>query len=533
MKYRTYKNIVMHMVVACILFMQVTAQENLQTIDVPDVSTAIGGESQSIDENAIPDFTLILPEAETDFLLTLELPDENELGEAGSDAIALEEKSRFSLEGKIGGGYPGYFLGDINITQYNDENPFKVQFSHVTQNGLGRHLPSDGYTKSETFLFGESTFIFNEQYSLQVSAQYETGSTGFQNNSPLFYLSSNQDVRANAQFDIVTQGNWQIGLFADADLMNRFLGHKTDTPLSITTNSNAFGLDAGISFGKVFEPLSFASSFAYNFFSLDESLANRIDLDIGFLIPMGEYLKLDSSIGLVYEESLNVPVLVPFSLAFNYIAPSFEASISGGMTSEQINYADLQKKYPFTHIAKGISERAQWYSSIDMNVPFTNASGFSLVANFEKTAFSHGYILPDYENENSASGLYEFIEKDMILLDTDISATTSIGVFGFLAGWRASWLDVLPEENAHEVYVSASATSDKNDWGAQFTIVESFFGDYVPNFGLTAFFNVSPVLQLELQLEDFVKLVTGADRTFAGKYVTNSSFVGLFARLYL
>ncbi len=532
MNYRKYAAIVLGVFFTQLLVSQEAVQEATQVIAVPNVSTAIGGENVSIDESAVPDFSLILPEPETDFLLTLDILDADESVTADAETLVEKEMATLSLEGIVGGGYPGYFLGDIDLSQNNEKNPFKVHFSHITQNGLGTHLPSAGYTNSETFLFGESTYIFSDQYALNMNARYETGTVGLQNKSPLFYLNAHQVVHANVGFDITTASNWNIGLFANGEWMNRYLGHKSAVFADVQSDSDAFAITTGLSFDREFSKLDFFTTLDYGFSTLHNDIANRVGFDIGLGVPMQD-VSIDASVGIIYEQDLNLPVLVPFSLSFSYNSPSLELSLSGGMASEQVDYVGLQKKYPFTDIIDTITEQAQWFSAFDFNMPLLKQSSISAKVNFEKTAFDQGYLLPDFENENSVTGLYPFTLQDAVFFDTDLSFTTNHDIFGFLAGWKASWLDVLPEENAQEVYVAASVTSKNDTWGAQLSVTESFLEDYMPNIGLTAFASVSSMFQIELRLEDVVKLVSSEDRKYAGKYVTDSGFVGLFARLYL
>ena len=53
-----------------------TAKETQSTeedIQIPDVSTTIEGGTSSLDPQAVPDFTLILPQADPDYLLSVKL----------------------------------------------------------------------------------------------------------------------------------------------------------------------------------------------------------------------------------------------------------------------------------------------------------------------------------------------------------------------------------------------------------------------------------------------------------------------------
>ncbi len=139
----------------------------------------------------------------------------------------------------------------------------------------------------------------------------------------------------------------------------------------------------------------------------------------------------------------------------------------------------------------------------------------------------------DVDFGNLHSGLYPMQICDVFQLKTNIAFGSNYGIFGLLTGWNASWLDVLVDEHEHELYVSASAISKDNFFGAQLTLTETLFEDYIPILDLTLFINATSAITVELQVEDFVKLVTGKDRMFAGEYVTDTGYIGLFAKIKL
>ncbi len=510
----------------------VFSQENEDSIAVPDVSTAIGSSEVSIEENAVPDFTLIFPDVETDFLLSLDVPEVNDIAESDiEDGTSEKTDTSFSLEGIVGGGYPGYFLGDINVQQYDGDTPFAVQFSHESQNGLGSHLPSDGYTHSETMLFGEMIFPIAELQSLKINANYENSNDGFQNKSPLFYQSSTEVVNANITYGFITKNYWDIGMSATGQWMNRYLGRKTTT--SEKSSFDAFALGGIFSFGKNFDVVDFYTIAEYTYLDLSLESSHRINFDIDMAFDIKDNFSIDTSLGLVYEKNLSVPVLVPFSVSLQYSDSSVRAMLSGGMQSDQIDYVQMQKKYPYTNIEDGTSEQASWFSTFDIVTPVFEGVTLMAKVHFESTAFNQGYLLPDYANENTVTGLYNLVVQEKTMFDTDIAFSLNKGLYGFKAGWNASWIDVLPEEDRQELFVSASVTDSDNDWGAQLSVTETLFSDYVPIIDCTAFVRLNTMLQLELQVIDIVKLISQEDRSVSGKYVSNTGFVGLFARLYL
>ncbi len=517
-----------------IVFLQEIIDEVPQEIDLPDVSTAIGAGESTIDEESIPDFTVILPEVETDFLLTLDLPRET-IEDDVAIASEKEESTSMSLEGLVAGGYPGYFLADIGISQYDEKNPFAINFSHFSQNGFGSHSASDGYTKNDTSLTGQATVYSDDIYSLQLEGSYEQGSTGLQNKSPLFYESANTDIEGELVFSIFFPSQWRLSFLGGGEWANRYLGLLKDSASDIQKNGTYSDARAEFSFGKKFTNVDFNLGTEYQYSSLDEKSAHRVSFLTDIQYEISEKLFISGDIGVIYEEKLNIPVLVPFSVLVGYTVPNIDFDFSFGMKSAQADYAYLQERYPFVQFPQEIHEEASWFALLDTSVPLFTNSVLNAKMHFQNTAFNQGIYQPVYEDafRNAETGLYLIQILDMQTLDTDVSYGLSEGIFGVLAGWSASWLDVLPEENEHEVYVSASVTSKDNNVGAQLTVTEAFFTDYTPIIDLKAFATVTPELQLEIQVNDLAKLVTGSDRNYAGNYVTDTGFIGLFARLYL
>ncbi len=515
------------------LFSQELEQDDSQVIAVPDVSTAIGGEDASIDEGAIPDFTLVLPEVETDYLLTLDLPEVAETTNENSETS--EAQNYFSLEGVVGGGFPGYFLGDIRISQYSDTNPFNVNFSHVSKNGFGAHSASDGYTKSSTLLSGKALMLMSEMYSFEVEGSYIQGATGLQNKSPLFYQSANTGLEGIATFSVIFPSQWNINFHAGGEWANRYLGRLTQNTLGKQSSGTFSRIDAGFSFGKSATALDFSVITDYNYSILDSSQSHRFSLNSNIQSQVTENFFIKGDFGVIYEENLNAPVLLPFSLLVDYALPNIALDFSAGMKSAQVDYAYLQKRYPFSDFPKTNHEESAWFALLNATIPLLKNSVLNTTVKFENTAFNQGVYLPVYEDNSQDinSGLYAMQITDMLILDTDVSFGVNKGIFGFLAGWNASWIDVLPEENTHEVFVSASVISNDDTIGAQLSVTEAFFEDYTPIVDLKTFMRVTPEIQIELQISDLAKLVTGNDRSYAGEYVTDTGFIGLFVHLYL
>ncbi len=342
-----------------------TSQENNEkeeSIAIPDVSTAIDLESASIEEDAIPDFTQILPVTETDFLLTLDLPEIS-----GALDIPVEEEDKkqndefFFIEGVVGGGFPGFFLGDLFLTGYNKTNPFSIQFSHFSQTGLGSHRASDGYTQSNTSLSGETAIHFNDMYSLKVKSGYEQASVGLQNKSPLFYQSVHNGINGKAMFSVEFPSLWHIHMSVGGEWANRYLGLLNENVTMEQESGIYYDTNVGFSFGKDLSRIDFDVLTEYQYSMLDKLYAHRVFLNANIESYLTEELLLGGDIGLLYEKNVSVPVLLPFSIFIDYNTSSLDINFSLGMSSTQVDYANIQKKYPFAMFPQTIHEEATWF----------------------------------------------------------------------------------------------------------------------------------------------------------------------------
>lgn len=514
-----------------------TTEQSIDTIDIPDVSTTIGGIEIPVDKDAIPDFTLILPESEPDFLLTLELPnpDITEFDATNEDDIGEEIiPSTIALEGVIGGGYPGYFLGEFSIFENTGKSPFEIQFLHEAQSGFGSEPSSEGYNKSNTSIFGQITALFADNYSLAGSAWYDTGSVGLQGKTPELYLAVQQFVGAKLLFDISLPAFWSLDFYADASFANRYLGFITTPVINIPTDFDVFTTNAGFSLDwtPAFIDLNLDATYRYSRLDAQSVVSNhRVNFDVGVAVPIKDVLTLAGKIGLVYVKDLSIPVLVPFSIIVDFTPPYMNLSFFGGMKTEQTDIAYLQKHYPFAHLPNALYEQSEWFVNLDTTIPFFKNFTAKGVLSFETTSFDQGRLLPNYTSPNATSQMYDSSVRNLFIFDSDLGISGEFGMFGFSIGWDAAWFDVLPEENAHELYLTGSVTSSQGLWGVQLGITEAF-GDYVPDVSFSAFYNIAPSFQLELKLTDAIKLFSGKTRTDAGHFVTDSGYIALFAKLY-
>ena len=82
----------------------------------------------------------------------------------------------------------------------------------------------------------------------------------------------------------------------------------------------------------------------------------------------------------------------------------------------------------------------------------------------------------------------------------------------------------------HSLSVKLGVADENGSWGAETEVGISFLGE-VPNLGFTTFYKLTNSMSLELELADFIKLVTGSDRHHCGNYIQKGGYAGDFIEL--
>lgn len=108
----------------------------------------------------------------------------------------LERQRQFFAQGLVGGGFPGDFIGDFSVYKSIGENPFKIEFSHLSKNGYGKHKAGDGFFNSSTRLFAEKT-ITAKSTDFVIGGEYKKNEIGLQSVSPFFYDLNSQEAFGN------------------------------------------------------------------------------------------------------------------------------------------------------------------------------------------------------------------------------------------------------------------------------------------------------------------------------------------------
>jgi len=514
-----------------------------EQISLPDVSTKLDLEKQNIDDAAIPDFTQILPDSDTS-------SDELPVLQDGTDTdIALEAISQKTdtveippvyLEGVIGGGYPGIFIGNFNVYQTAGDNPFSVLFSHEAVNGYGQHEASDGFNNSETSLVGSKFLKISDKVTFDGTAEYNTSTWGLQSLSDYFYNMSRQYIGGEGTLSTQVNDIFSVQTNVDASYVTRFAGFAGDIdtstetiytgPTLITASPTITGI---IKKNKLY--LDFGGS--YKFASLDSSVDDNDgylqhgQIDTSVMYSFSESIEAKAGIGGSYSNNATTNTTVPFYLGIDIVEPFLTVKLNGGMNSSQTDISSLQEKYPFVHFEKVPKEESNWFGSLDAHVPFMQSFATNLAVDFSKTAFGNERLCPDY-SEQDASGMYSSVYKDMTELNSELSFSMQFGRVGIDTGWNAKWLDKIDDENEHEVFGNISYTSNAGKGGAQLIILQSIIDADTPDISCSAFYHFAQPFQVELSFDDILLLFTGEDRLIAGDYCGQGGSVSLLMKLF-
>ena len=102
-----------------------------QSIELPEVTTVISGETEKAGQDTLPDFSdvLKLPKGSGGVEPLLPEVETGATTEVAAGKTKPVEKSVYA-EGLLGGGYPAFFTGNISVARTTGASPFKFSFEH-------------------------------------------------------------------------------------------------------------------------------------------------------------------------------------------------------------------------------------------------------------------------------------------------------------------------------------------------------------------------------------------------------------------
>jgi hypothetical protein len=506
-----------------------------QEITLPDVSTQIQGESSQLDPDAIPDFTPLFPSV--DAVLPV-LPSGLDTLEPVIEPFDVEavNSSDVFLQGTVGAGFPGYFLGNFTVFQKAQKNPFSVDFSHEATNGYGRHKSSDGYNDTFTSLEGEKQWSLSDTITTKIGAWYYTSLHGLQGNSSLFYNISQQRIGGRIGGEILFNNNLSLLGNIGSEYVNTNAG--VIGTISENTPVGPWYVqllpEICLLWDSSLVDIQGTANYTFlNFNGLETGILHRGNIEAATTWQLGDRFLVNAEIGAIFANQSSQNLIFPFMLGLSFTEEYLSFSLEGGLSSEVSDITSLNKMYPYVHFESVPVEESNWYGSLEVYVPLYNVFSLLLQSNFETTAYSNGRLLPDYETVNPVTGLYNSSVSNITLFDTKATFEIRQENFGLSASWNCSWLDCIPGNSEQEILFSGSLFGKEGKWGSFITYNQSIVSFAVPKLGLSAYYQFLPSLQVECKISDLVYLATGKDRTVAGDYIAPSGSVSLLLTLFL
>lgn len=530
--------------------------QNTEEIALPDVTTVISGDEVSAGKDALPDFSKVLPDENTAKGSMVQLPDASV---AEDDSLATLPANPAGVkdvfaEGQIGGGYPGFFTGNFSIYRSAGENPFLLRFMHETATGYAGKSAADGFFDNQTEVSGNKTFTLPSSV-WKFSGSYNKSGDGMQNVSSAFYDMTKQTLDGTADFSVKPSDIFSLNVSLNPSWYSRYAGGKSTSAAFTDPEETAsmFSLHPSI---KALWTLNQVEIAALGTYLQQDNVAGNanitgtgdFDAQATHRGSFGAEISWSNSVFTVFEKASavtgtalgkNNSVIVPFTVGLkiegqpDFMSRSIVFSAEGGLDSQQQTYADLEKKYRFAILNFIPSETSDWYARSQISLPLYQVCTLSCTAEYRKTAFENGVWQPNYSSSLS-SGVYGFVQSELETFKTETELSFHAGLLTAAASWTAQWKDIPVLECAHKIKFSAALQNAAARYGADASIAfeAGTDSDSTPVVGFGTFVRLTPSVRIAAEADDIVKLVTGKEREYAGKYSARSGSVALLVKFF-
>lgn len=539
---------------ACVLPLaaQSAAEEK---IELPDVTTVVTGDTLTAGKEAIPDYSAVLPTAESGKieLPSLEKPEPKAAAASVVMAGASSAEKTVYAEGQIGGGYPFLFLGDFAIYRATGDAPFSLTFNHRSAEDFASNKAKDGFF-ARTTAVGAVQSLNTANTKNVFAASYDTADYGLQSLSTPFFdmVSHTISLTENSRFNLLH--GWHISLGTGANWYNRFGGKKVESD-DVTAHTVTF--DVAPHFGFGWENERFVAGFnaqyqaqgnlgdGLNFAEYEASsyrnATHRGEFGLNASAKT-KYAVFRGDVAVVVGTALGKPALVaPFTVGTDLSIPYDEETnrvvkltLEGGLDSYQETVRALEKRYRYSYLSVLPSETTDWYGQAALSVPVLEALTVDAGATFLKTAFENGVWTASYTDSASVyNGLYLLAPEERTDFASTLGATFDWKGISYTVDWEAHWLDIPALSDAHAVSVSAvyQSAGDRYTLGAHWKQALGSDADKAPDLGANAAIRVSSALRLALEVNDIVKLCANTTRTYAhSAYKTESGSAALLVK---
>ncbi len=541
-----------------------------EKIELPDVTTVVTGDTLTAGKEAIPDYSSVLPTAESGKieLPSLEKPEPKAAAASPVQAASQSGEKTVYAEGELGGGFPFLFLGDFAIYRATGNAPFSLSFTHRSAEDFADNKAQDGFF-ARTTAVGAVQSLNTERTENSFSASYDTADFGLQSLSTPYFDMVNHTISLKEDSRFSLPYGWFITVGTDAAWYNRYGGSKSGSsdyydadgnainlnPDDVTSHTVTFDLSPRFGFGWQNDMFKAGFTAQYqaqgnlgdgnNFYKYDASTyrnaTHRGEFGVNAAVST-KHAVFRGDVAIVVGSALGKSALIaPFTVGTDLFIPYDEETnrvvkltLEGGLDSYQATVRELEKMYRYSYAAVLPSETTEWYGKAEISVPLFESLSANADATFRKTAFENGVWQADYTgSRDSTSALYLLLNEERTDLETNLGVTFDWNGISYTAAWEAHWLDVPSLEEEHALLFSAAYQSagDRYTLEASYKQALGSDADLAPNLGASATLRASQTLRLALEANDIVKLCAATTRAYAhSAYKAESGSIALLVK---
>lgn len=567
---------------------QDTKSEYLDTLYLPELTTVISGDSWMVTEEALPQYSLELPESPTEEetvveLVKVELPPD--VPPSVVDLATVTEEKQFFVQGFIEPAWPLSLDTKFSVGTAEPAS-FFLDFGYKAIGGYGLEQAEDGFFHNKSFLQVGKSFTPGN-LNLKIQGNYKSLDNGLQGQSLLFDDINRRGACAQIQLELPLGSGFAMGGGLPVDWYNRYAGFSNTVGrteengavavsmlnlapwLAFNWKRGSWNEDATTDFPKTHE-FSAQLLIDWNYSaSLDPEM--RASKNSGGFALSGSWLwnstlEVMANLGLVYVPSGSgqdsTKFLMPFSLgaSWNWAhsetlpwhflgkLPKIETSgiqfaMKGGLDSRHRNFYQLEEKEPFVNFSPKdlitYGEESDWFFGVCSQFPlfpekaiapvFLQEMLLDLSLEYRQSAFGNNVLTGNYDVElNGWTGLFPAEIQAQQKLSTEIAVTLAVSNFLFRAGWNSQWLDHPVYEAPQRIFLLGRYDSSVHPWGGILQCELPFKGpDSLPLLQGQVYYKPAENLQLALSLKDILKLLSGRQRVFVEPYMKEAGSVSL------
>ncbi|MCQ2241102.1 hypothetical protein [Treponema sp.] len=537
---------------ACCASFAFSQSNDEEKIQLPEMTTTVSGDTVVAGRDAVPDFSKVVPSAGEEKNIMPKLPGErityeDDGAEPEADFFSGDNKNVYA-QGLVGGGFPGDFIGEFSVYKSSNTDPFRIEFSHFSRNGYGKHTAADGYFDNGTKLYAEKTFHAADS-EFTFGGRYDRVGTGLQGLNDYFYDMNSQKVSGVFLFDhFFGDSGFEFSSETNAYWYNRYAGIINDGDfLKQERNINVFYTDPGFVFSWYsqgfsaglecnFQIESFLGKHddAYNddLFRVDGTLFTGYESDIVTAFARGGIAggtEIGEGRTIVPSFSTGAEVRAPLSTGRKLVI-----GVNGGLETRHDEFSVLERKYKFAQMTTLTKEISDWFVNSKIVIPLFDVITVNSGIEFKKSAFDNYAWEADYSTKKGC-GVFGFKSEERTQVTTDNGISIKYDIFTLRGGWRAHWWHVPSNEYRHSIEGSIAYDDELERWGFSAGVIESVDSksDKCPNLRGNIYVNIKKAMRLSLEMDDVIKLFSRKDREYVESgYLVRAGSVTFLSRFF-